>query len=359
MNLYGKNPQVRNLGSVTTNQTLDGRSCTIFAMTLGGSIRITVENLPVGEAISIFFVQDAVGGRTITWDTMTPFAGQAAVAQPNAAANSISLMTLMNVGSNNFVVLSNEVGGISGGSISVVGGYLTIANDASAPNGIKVTTGAEFVCEVLGSRLFEFDNGQSKIWSSNGSHFLSLTNTEIDLNSQTVNTRIRAGGAPGITVQAGTKAIAHGRQTQATLARRSFADESFWYDCESELSSNAGAGAVTAFSWQCEADKDYIVVARAMVRDITNSQTGMFAERQAVFACNGAAAPTQTGTTLIVGPAGTTGDDRLGAALAAGPATITMATSGTLIQVQFNPVIAGPTNCFVTCFVRVFEARRA
>lgn len=345
---------------------IDAGSGSAFNATLTGNVQFSVKNLLPGEAILVLLTQDATGGRTTTWNGI---GGLTILNGPTPSLDPNRTTALVFIGSESVpgTVIGAYAGGSDGASdsnsfLSVVAGWLTLANGPGAANGVSIDAlgGDTIRARIAAVERLTVSPTATRIISPSTFNAIEVADAGAVIGVPFGYVDITGVGVPGVTVNAGTKAVAHGRNVQASMVRRTPAGEEFWYDLESELSIPAAVpGATSVLTWQCEANLDYSIEVFSVVRDITNSQTGKFARRSAIFAAGGGAVPVQTGTTLIVGPAGTTADDRLGAALTAGPATLTLAVVGTTIAVQFNPVIAGPTNCFVTTYAKVWEARRA
>ena len=84
------------LGSVTGGIGLDLSVSNFFTLTATGNITFSYSNAPSGRvfAFTIVFVQDATGGRTITWPTGTKWPG-GVVPPPTTTANAVDIWSVM------------------------------------------------------------------------------------------------------------------------------------------------------------------------------------------------------------------------------------------------------------------------
>lgn len=79
------------LGSVSGAVTIDLSAGQVFTLTLGGNATLSLTNLPANGTIveaELCLLQDATGGRTVTWPTNGKWPGGAAFV-PTPAANAL------------------------------------------------------------------------------------------------------------------------------------------------------------------------------------------------------------------------------------------------------------------------------
>lgn len=219
--MRNKNPSVVNLGnSGAGTVALDCARGSLFTMVLTGNCTIEVANLVPGESVKLALVQDAVGSRVPTFSGYT-IAGSVAVAQGTLAT---TVIELTGTGAATAAVTSSQATSAGGNSLSTLGGYLTLANDAAdQPNGISLdaAAGDTVRCRVGGTTRVVMGDlsgaGFASIQGDSGAQ-LSLVCSTLNINPGLASTIVCASltlAAGGINVvTAAASACAFGPASQ-------------------------------------------------------------------------------------------------------------------------------------------------
>lgn len=330
--------QYRDFGDVSGAVEIDASAGNVVRARLVGDVTFEIVNLVDGEPLIVLLVQDGTGGRAVTsWNAGAQIANPP---QPQGDANSTSTFVVYGLDAQDQAAPTGVfVGGInasgSGGpaGLPVVGGWLTIANAAGAPNGISLDalSGDSVRARINGATLFSVTPTAVNMFSPNTFSVMQIQDAGISLSHALGYVDITGGGSPGITLNT-TDMLAVSAVNSALLRR---SEDGLVREREFVFPPVATTNATVTSLLEFTTAPGFIyrVTAEIFCADDTNNTGGAFAPRMAAFLNVGAGA-VQIEATRILGPAGTIADDCLGAALRAAPVAIVIDASGSAIRVR-------------------------